>query len=53
MDHGDVDARQPLLPEKSPGPHFRRLGGTQDQSGYEGVKKNLHSSDIRYRTRAL
>ena len=24
---------------------YRRLSGPQDQSGYEGVKKNLHPSD--------
>ena len=32
---------------------YRRLGGPQDQSGHEGVKKNLHPSDTRDRTRAV
>ena len=32
---------------KPPGTHFRRLSGPQDQSGHEGVKKNLHPSDTR------
>ena len=29
---------------------YRRLSGPQDQSGHEGVKKNLNSSDSRHRT---
>ena len=32
---------------------YRRLSGPQDQSGHEGVKKNLHPSDTRDRTRAV
>ena len=32
---------------------YRRLSGPQDQSGHEGVKKKLHPSDIRDRTRAV
>ena len=30
-----------------------RLSGPQDQSGHEEVKKNLHPSDTRDRTRAV
>ena len=33
--------------------YYSRLSGPQEQSGYEGVKKNLHPSDIRDRTRAV
>ena len=32
---------------------YRRLSEPQDQSGHEGVKKNLHPSDTRDRTRAV
>ena len=32
---------------------YRRLSVPQDQSGHEGVKKNLHPSDTRDRTRAV
>ena len=32
---------------------YCRLSGPQEQSGYEGVKKNLHSSDTWDRTRAV
>ena len=32
---------------------YRMLSGPQDQSGHEGVKKNLHPSDTRDRTRAV
>ena len=32
---------------------YRRLSGPQDQSGHEGVKKNLHTSETRDRTRAV
>ena len=32
---------------------YRRLSGPQAQSGHEGVKKNLHPSDTRDRTRAV
>ena len=32
---------------------YSRLSGLQDQSGFEGVKKNLHPSDTRDRTRAV
>ena len=32
---------------------YRRLSGPQGQSGHEGVKKNLHPSDTRDRTRAV
>ena len=32
---------------------YRRLSGPQDQSGHEGVKKNLHPTDTRDRTRAV
>ena len=31
----------------------RRLSGPQNQSGHEDVKKNLHPSDTRDRTRAI
>ena len=41
----------PLYPRESSGTHF--IGGPQDQSGHEGVKKNLHPSDNRDRTRAV
>ena len=33
--------------------YYSRLSGPQEQSGYEGVKKNLHPSDTRDRTRAI
>ena len=33
--------------------YYSRLSGPQKQSGYEGVKKNLHPSDTRDRTRAV
>ena len=36
---------------KPPGTHF--IGGWVGQSGHEGVKKNLHPSDTRDRTRAV
>ena len=40
-----------LYPGESPRCSFyRRLSGSQDQSGHEGVKKNLHPSDTRGRT---
>ena len=40
-----------LIPDESSRYSFyRRLNGPQDQSGYEGPKKNLHPSDIRDRT---
>ena len=42
---GDVDAMVDIF--------YRRLSGPQDQSGHEGVKKNLHPSDTRDRTRAV
>ena len=32
---------------------YRGLSGPHDQSGHEGVKKNLHPSDTRDRTRAV
>ena len=32
---------------------YRRLSGPQGKSGHEGVKKNLHPSDTRDRTRAV
>ena len=32
---------------------YRRLSGPQDQSEHEAVKKNLHPSDTRERTRAV
>ena len=32
---------------------YRRLYGPQDQSGHEGLKKNLHSCVTRDRTRAV
>ena len=32
---------------------YRRLSGPQGQFGHEGVKKNLHPSDTRDRTRAV
>ena len=32
---------------------YRRLSGPQGQSGHEGVKKNLHPSETRDRTRAV
>ena len=32
---------------------YRRLSGPQHQCGDEGVKKNLHNSDTRDRTRTL
>ena len=32
---------------------YRRLSGPEDQSGYEGVKKNLHPSEARDRTRTM
>ena len=32
---------------------YRRLSGPQDQSGHEGAKKNIHSSDTQDRTRAV
>ena len=32
---------------------YRRLSGPQGQSGHEGLKKNLHPSDTRDRTRAI
>ena len=32
---------------------FRRLSGPQDQSGQEGVKKNLHHSDTQDQTWAV
>ena len=34
------------------GTHFYG-SGPQDETGHEGVKKNLHSSDTRARTRAM
>ena len=40
-----------FTPGEIPGTHF--IGGPQDQSGHEGVKKNLHPSDSRDRTRAV
>ena len=43
-----------LYPEESPRYSFyMRLSGPQDQSGHEAVKKNLHPSDTRHRTRAV
>ena len=43
-----------LYPEESLDTYFyRRLSESQDQSGYEGVKKNLHPSNTRDRTRAV
>ena len=33
--------------------YYRILSGPLDQSGHEGVKKNLYASDSRYRTRAV
>ena len=43
-----------FTPEEIPRYSFyRRLSGPQDQSGHEGVKKNLHPSDTRDRTRAV
>ena len=45
-----------LYPGESPPPRFSfygRLSGLQDQSGHEGVKKNVHLSDTRDRTRAV
>ena len=45
---GQSCTRPPSPPGKFPGTHFyRRLSGPQDQSGHEGVKKNLHRSDTR------
>ena len=32
---------------------YTRLGGPQDRSGHEGVKKNLYPSAIRDRTRGI
>ena len=32
---------------------YRRMSGPQNQSGQEGVKKNLHLSDTRDRTRTV
>ena len=32
---------------------YRRLSGPQDNSGHGGVKKNLHPSDTRDRTRTV
>ena len=32
---------------------YGRLSGPQGQSGHEGVKKILHPSDTRYRTRVV
>ena len=32
---------------------YRRLSGSQGQSGHEGMRKNLHPSDTRDRTRAV
>ena len=43
-----------LYPEQIPRYSFyRRLSGPQDQSGHEGVKKNLHPSDTWDRTQAF
>ena len=51
---GQSYARPPLPPGKFPRYSFyRRLSGPQDQSGHEGVKKNLDPSDTRHRTRAV
>ena len=38
---------------RSPVLIFRRLNGPQDQSGHEGLKKNLEPSDTQNRTRAV
>ena len=53
---GDVDARvaSPTLGRLCPRySYYSRLSGPQEQSGYEGVKKNLHHSDTRDRIRAV
>ena len=43
-----------LYPKESPRYSFyRRLSEPNDQSGHEGVKKNLHTSDTRDQTRAV
>ena len=43
-----------LYPQESPWYSFyRRLSGPQDQSGHEGVKKNLHLFDTGDQTWAI
>ena len=43
-----------LYPGESPWYSFyRRLSGPQDQSGHEGVKKNLHPSNTQDQTQAV
>ena len=44
----------PFTPRKRPLYSFyRRLSGPQEQSGHEGVKKNLHPSNTRDQTQAF
>ena len=43
-----------FIPGESPRYSFyTRLSGPQDQSGHEGVKKDLHPSDTRDRARTV
>ena len=49
-----VSCSAAFIPGESPGYSFyRKLSGPENKSGYEGVKKNLHPSDTRDRTRAV
>ena len=62
---GDVDARVNIhtvtalgrgrVPSPTLDCHYPqgKLSGPQDQSGHEGVKKNLHPSDTQHQTQAV
>ena len=52
--HGLVLRSAAFISEKGPRHSFyRRLSGPQDQSGHDGMKKNLHTSDTWDRSRAV
>ena len=49
---GMLASPRPFLPPRKPRYSFyMRLSGPQDQSGNEGVKKNIHPSDTRNQAR--